>query len=143
METIENAETQGQQLPHKKDKQFVYTIRDWKEYLGESFLIIFSVLLALILTEFFNSLHEKENTRNTLKNIVEELRHNKKAIGEMKEYNSLVLTKIDSALTQKGLQDSLVSKNTASMNGYFIWRSTSQIPTMTPASRQRINCPEI
>jgi hypothetical protein len=31
-------------------KPHVYVLRDWKEYLGESALIIFSVLLALILT---------------------------------------------------------------------------------------------
>jgi hypothetical protein len=30
----------------KKDKTYVYPIRDWKEYLGESLLIVFSVLLA-------------------------------------------------------------------------------------------------
>ena len=29
--------------------------RDWKEYIGESLLIIFSVVLALILTEFVNN----------------------------------------------------------------------------------------
>ena len=34
-----------------KSKTFVYTVRDWKEYLGEALLIIFSVLLALIMTE--------------------------------------------------------------------------------------------
>jgi len=95
----------------KKNRFYVYTIRDWKEYLGESLLIIFSVLLALLLTEYFNNLHEKENTRITLKNIVAELNHNKTAIQEMKQYNLQVMSKIDSALTIKMLQDKLVSND--------------------------------
>jgi hypothetical protein len=30
----------------QKSKPEVYVLRDWKEYLGESFLIMFSVLLG-------------------------------------------------------------------------------------------------
>ena len=45
----------------------VFTIRDWKEYVGESLLIIFSVLLALALTEWFNKLHEKSETHFLLR----------------------------------------------------------------------------
>jgi hypothetical protein len=92
-------------------KTYVYTIRDWKEYLGESLLIIFSVLLALILTEYFNNLHEKENTRSILRSIVAELNHNKISIQEMNNYNLQVLNKIDSALDNKGLQQQLVSND--------------------------------
>jgi len=51
---------------HHSDKPEVYILRDWKEYLGESILIIFSVLLALILTEYFSNLHEKKETRELL-----------------------------------------------------------------------------
>ena len=94
-----------------KDKSFVHTVRDWKEYLGESILIIFSVILALVLTEYFNSLHEKENTRNTLKNIVAELSHNRLSIQEMKKYNAGVLDKINAALANKQLQDNLVTND--------------------------------
>jgi len=94
-----------------KSKTFVYTVRDWKEYLGEALLIIFSVLLALIMTEYISNLREKENTRDTLKNISAELGHNKKAIREMNEYNLQVLTKIDSALVNKKLQDELISND--------------------------------
>jgi hypothetical protein len=60
-------------IPHKKlkiateaHKPHVYVLRDWKEYLGESALIIFSVLLALVLTEYFNNLHDKKETRKYL-----------------------------------------------------------------------------
>lgn len=94
-----------------KEKIFVHTQRDWKEYLGESLLIIFSVLLALVLTEYFNNQHEKETTKGILKNIVAELNHNKKSLQEMKAYNLQVLTKIDSALVSRQQQEALVNND--------------------------------
>jgi hypothetical protein len=99
------------ELPLKpaKGKIEVYTVRDWKEYLGESLLIMFSVLLALILTEFINKLHDRENTREILQSIVAELKLNKAAIGEMKQYNATVLANIDSTLANKNLQKKFVS----------------------------------
>jgi len=103
-------------LEPKKSKSFVYTIRDWKEYLGESLLIIFSVFLALILTEFFYHLREKENTKNILKNISAELNHNKKSIQEMNQDNRMVLGNIDSALINKKLRDRLVSNDEFHLN---------------------------
>lgn len=100
----------------RKNKNYVYPIRDWKEYLGESFLIIFSVLLALLLTEYISKLHEKENTRTLLKNIVLELKHNKKVIQEMHGYNLEVLDKIDSVLIYKKLQNELISNDEFHLN---------------------------
>jgi len=94
-----------------KNKTYVYPIRNWKEYLGESVMIIFSVLLALFVTEFINKLHERENTRSLLNNIILELNHNKKAIQEMQVYNLQVLKKIDSALLNKDLKAQLVSND--------------------------------
>ena len=110
-EKIEQPEIQEMSVENTQPKHFVYTIRDWKEYLGESLLIIFSVLLALIVTEFINNLHEKENTKNTLKNISSELSHNKIAIQEMNQYNMQVLAKIDSALVDGKLQEQFVSND--------------------------------
>jgi hypothetical protein len=73
-------------IPHKKSKiateahkPHVYVLRDWKEYFGESALIIFSVLLALVITEYFNNLHDKKETREILNNIKQELINNKRA----------------------------------------------------------------
>jgi hypothetical protein len=94
-----------------KSKNYVYSIKDWKEYLGESLLIIFSVFLALFVTEYINKLHEKANTRDLLKNIVSELKHNKKAIEEMQVYNMHVLGKIDSVLMSKEAQTKIVSND--------------------------------
>jgi len=110
-ETAEQQEPIDNITDHKKEKLFVYTIRDWKEYLGESVLIIFSVILALALTEYFTNLHEKENTRTILKSIVAELKHNKTSIQEMHQYNLQVLNKIDSVLNDKKLQNDFVSNN--------------------------------
>jgi hypothetical protein len=91
-----------------ENKTYVYPIRNWKEYLGESFLIIFSVLLALGVTEYIGKIHEKENTKTILKSVADELRRNKKALMEMQDYNLKVFAKIDSALTDKKIQKKLV-----------------------------------
>ena len=91
-----------------ENKTYVYPIRNWKEYLGESFLIIFSVLLALGVTEYLGKIHEKENTKTILKSVADELRRNKKALVEMQDYNLKVFAKIDSALTDKKIQKKLV-----------------------------------
>ena len=108
---IQNEHAMEDLNPKKHKKKYVYPIRDWKEYLGESFLIVFSVLLALFLTEHINKLHERENTKNLLKSIVAELNHNKKALQEMQDYNKMVFSKIDSVLEDKKLQKKLVSKD--------------------------------
>jgi hypothetical protein len=95
---------------HKK-KKYVYPIRDWKEYLGESFLIVFSVLLAIGLTEYISKIHERETTKSILREIVIELKNNKKSLIELQEYNLRVLSKIDSALVDKTLQKKIVSND--------------------------------
>jgi hypothetical protein len=62
-------------------------------------------------TEYINKIHQRENTKSLLKSIVVELNHNKKAIQEMHEYNLQVLSKIDSALLKRYLQDKIVSND--------------------------------
>jgi hypothetical protein len=93
------------------DKIYVVAKRDLKEYLGESILIVFSVLLALFVTESINKLHERQKTKVLLKSIVNELNSNKKAIQEMQVYNLQVLSRIDSALTDKKFQRKIVSND--------------------------------
>ncbi len=95
--------------PDKKPQ--VYILRDWKEYAGESFLIIFSVLLALILTEFINNLHEKNETKELLDNIRKELKVNRMLEKEQYAYHQQVLKSIDSALANPGLQKKIVSND--------------------------------
>jgi hypothetical protein len=94
-----------------KEKPEVYVLRDWKEYLGESFLIVFSVLLALVLTEYINTRHEKSETKDLLNNIKEELIKNKQAEQEQYTYQKKVLKNIDSALNSKAFQQKILSND--------------------------------
>ncbi|MGZ3943978.1 MAG: hypothetical protein ACXVIY_09385 [Mucilaginibacter sp.] len=94
-----------------KPKPEVYVLRDWKEYLGESFLIIFSVLLALVLTEYINNQREKKETRELLHNVKTELINNKKAEQDLYAYQKGILQKIDSALNSKDFQQKLLSND--------------------------------
>lgn len=107
-------------IPHKasahKEKPEVYVLRDWKEYLGESALIIFSVLLALVLTEYFNNLHEKRDTRELLNNVKQELVNNRKAEQEQYTYQKLILKNIDSALNSKAFQQKIISNDEFNLN---------------------------
>jgi hypothetical protein len=82
----------------EKERPEVVTVRNWKEYLGESILIIFSVGLALILTERFNKLHEERQTKEILHQLREELIGNKNSEQEQYAYHLQVLKNIDSAL---------------------------------------------
>ena len=97
--------------PTHKQKPEVYVLRDWKEYLGESFLIMFSVLLALFLTEYITKQHEKNETHQLLKNIKEELIKNKKAEQEQYAYQKMVLKNIDSALKSEEFQQKIINND--------------------------------
>ena len=82
----------------KQERPEVITIRNWREYLGESLLIVFSVVLALVLTEWFAKLHEQGQTRQVLRQLREELINNRKAEQQQYRYHLAVLRNIDSAL---------------------------------------------
>ena len=80
--------TAGTDTPAKHEKApEVYILRNWKEYAGESLLIIFSVILALVLTEVINNLHEKNETHDLVENIRNELIANKQLETEQLVYN--------------------------------------------------------
>jgi hypothetical protein len=94
------AETVAAAPPAKKKKKHlpeVLTVRDWKEYLGESLLIIFSVALALGLTEYFTTLHEKQQTKEILHQLKEELVVNKNFAILQYKYHQQIFRNIDSA----------------------------------------------
>ena len=79
-ETTKQAEpTKSEKLPIAKEKKVrpeVITVRTWKDYLGESLLIVFSVLFALLLTEIFNNIHEKQHSHEILNSVRIELINN-------------------------------------------------------------------
>jgi hypothetical protein len=95
--------------PAKKHKQEVYTLRDMREYFGESLLIIFSVLLALVLTEYINNLHEKSQTRELMENIKNELVKNKQLEVAQYAYQLGVIKRIDSAINDPALQRKIIA----------------------------------
>ena len=94
-----------------KSAQHVYVLRDLKEYVGESVLIIFSVLLALFLTEFINNQHERSQTKELLSNIKDELVRNRQNEQEQYVYQQGVLRRIDSALNSPALQQKILANN--------------------------------
>jgi hypothetical protein len=84
-------------INEKKEPPEVSVVRNWKEYLGECLLIVFSVLLALVLTEYFNSLHEKSEAKEILHQLREELISNKENAALQYTYHLQVFRNIDSA----------------------------------------------
>jgi hypothetical protein len=92
-------------MPEKKhNHQEVIALRTWKEYLGESLLIIFSVVLAIILTEVINKIHENNQTHEILRELRDELISNKNAEEVQYKYHLQVLKNIDSALSNNNFQ---------------------------------------
>ena len=86
----------------------VVTVRTWKEYLGESMLIIFSVVLALILTEIFNKIHDNRENAEVLHQLKLELTDNKRLETEQYNYHLQVLKKIDSDLYYPGYASAFI-----------------------------------
>jgi hypothetical protein len=84
---------------NKKDERpEVIIVRNWKEYLGESLLIVFSVALAIILTEVFTKIHENKQTREVLHELKQEVINNNEAEEVQYQYHLMVIHNIDSAL---------------------------------------------
>lgn len=104
--------TESVKLPGAKEKiirQEVITVRTWKEYLGESLLIVFSVLFALLLTEIFNNIHEKQGTHEILNAVKMELMNNLQNEQEQYQYHLQVLKNIDSALANSAFQHQFIN----------------------------------
>lgn len=91
--------TTAEKLQSRKDERIeVITVRNWKEYLGESLLIIFSVVLALGLTEWFSKLHEDRRVDEILHQLRTELLQNRKAEAEQYQYHVKIRRRLDSAI---------------------------------------------
>jgi len=100
-------------VPHKRELLEVITVRNFKEYLGEAALIVFSVLLALGVTEFINSQHEKQEAKEILHQLREEIIRNKESEEIQYAYHLQVLKNIDSALSNEAFAAKIVE------SGYF------------------------
>jgi len=97
------------------ERSEVITVRTWKEYLGESLLIVFSVAFALVVTEAFNKLHEKRHTKEVLHQLREELIENKKNEENQYKYHLQVLKNIDSALHNPALAQEFITNGEISL----------------------------
>lgn len=86
----------------KHHHPIVVVARDWKEYLGECLLIVFSVALAIGITEYLTSLHEKNQTTEILHQLKDELISNKEDAQEQYNYHLRVFELIDSAKRNPG-----------------------------------------
>lgn len=82
----------------KEKHPIVVVERGWKDYIGECLLIVFSVILALVVTEFINNLNEKKKTTEILHELKNELMESKQNEMEQYQYHLTVLKNIDSAL---------------------------------------------
>jgi len=110
-EEIKVQSIEPQPVPHKKELLEVVTVRDFKEYLGEALLIVFSVLLALGVTELINSWHEKQEAKEILHQLREEIIHNKESEEIQYAYHLQVLENIDSALHNDAFAAKIIDSN--------------------------------
>lgn len=93
----------------KKEPLEVVSKRTWREYIEESLLIVFSVVLALFLTELFQKLHENNQLRQVVHELREELTTNKKAEEIQLRYHLQVLKNIDAALADPAIAHQFIN----------------------------------
>ena len=108
-----NAATEPESVPTPRKKEELKEViarRNWKEYLGESLLIIFSVSLAIFLTEIFTQIHENRQTREVLHQLRIELTINYEAEESQYQYHLQVMHNIDSALQNENFRKKFISK---------------------------------
>jgi hypothetical protein len=98
----------------KNKLEEVIVVRTWQGYVEESILIIFSVVLALFLTELFQNLHENQKTRAVMHQLREELVTNLKAEEIQLRYHLQVLKNIDAALADPAMAQQFI--NNGSLN---------------------------
>jgi hypothetical protein len=103
------ARSRGKDITVKKHLQEVITVRTFKEYVEESLLIVFSVVLALFLTMLFQKLHEDSQMREVIHELREELISNKKAEEVQLRYHLQVLKNIDSALADPAMAQQFIN----------------------------------
>ena len=100
----------------KEKHQVVIIERGWKDYLGECLLIVFSVILALVVTEFINNLNDKKRTAEILHELKDEIIDNKNNEEEQYTYHLQVLKKIDSALVSPAFAQKFITNGTINLD---------------------------
>lgn len=105
--------------PAKEKHPIVVVERDWKEYLGECLLIVFSVILALGLTEYFTSVRDKNKADEILNQLKQELISNKEDASEQYAYHLQVLKLIDSAKKNPAFAKQFLDSGNVHLNAIF------------------------
>lgn len=100
----------------KDERPEVIIIRNWKEYLGDSLLIIFSVALAIILTEVFNNIHENNQTHEILHQLRQEIITNKQAEEDQYQYHLKIMQRIDSAMRTPAYAQKFINNGEVHLN---------------------------
>ena len=108
MDQSENSSVNSNKPPEKTSLQEVIVRRGLKDYVGESLLIIFSVLLALFLTELFNTMHDRQHTREIVAGLKEEIGENYRMEKEQYAYHLQIVRSIDSALANPVLEKQFI-----------------------------------
>jgi len=107
------AETPDRDVPapqrKKQDRVEVIAVRNWREYLGESMLIIFSVALALVLTEWFSKLNDDRRSREILHQLRVELERNRANEADQYQYHLKIRRRLDSALNNPAYAAKFIS----------------------------------
>jgi type II secretory pathway pseudopilin PulG len=85
-------------------------VQSRRDYLTQSALIVFSVLLALGVSELTAALREQKQTAELLANVRTELSANRVAEQEQHRYHVSVLQKVEAALADPQLQRQFVSQ---------------------------------
>jgi hypothetical protein len=94
----------------------ILIVRNWKEYAGESLLIIFSVLLALLLTEIFNKIHENQQTHEILAAVRKEILNNKMKEDTQYLYHLQIIKNINSALDNPAIAQKFIHNGEVDSN---------------------------
>ncbi len=100
----------------KAQHPIVVVERNWKEYLGECLLIVFSVILALILTEVIDNINDRKKTAEILRQLKAELINNKQLEEEQYRYHLQVLKNIDTALNNPAIAGKFISNGEINLN---------------------------
>ncbi len=116
MEEIANTQPEQEPAPPphnavtRRHHPKVIIEKDWKEYIGESVLIIFSVVLALILTEVITTIHEDHQTKEIIRGIRQELSENERLEAAQYTYHLQVMKNIDSLLSNAEAEKKFIDK---------------------------------
>ena len=141
--------TTKNQFKHMKIKKIKGLVKRHSKLVSESFLIVFSVLLALFLNQVRETIKENRECDEALVSILTEVDSNYSAIENMYQLHSNILRRTDSILAIPSFEDSLFYNNRLNfdetlVDGKFLqefitdasWYSSQNTGVLKPLSLQ-------